>query len=113
GIEKKGVGKLKNLNLGIGLLNDVSGSNDFTTNQIQLGLANNFYLNSDSSLQLSIGILPEIIFQNVNLSGFADQYQNNQYSPNLPTSEPIVNQSGNGFNLSGGLHLVKQLKNKN
>lgn len=113
GIEKREIFKLKTLHAGLNFMNDVAGSQQFTTNRIQLGLAFEHIMGADSLWIFSLGLLPEIIFQQVSISGFEDQYQNNQFAPNLPTSESITNFSGNGFNASTGFHVTKWFKNKN
>jgi type IX secretion system PorP/SprF family membrane protein len=105
--EKNGFKKIKNLGLGIVFLNDVAGTSQFTTNRINLNLAYHFKL-SDESKTLSLGIQPEFITQNFDISKlqFGDQFIGGIYQPQTST-DIFSDVSGSGFNLTSGVHFNK------
>lgn len=90
--------------------NDKAGDGNFGTNQI--GLATAYILPiSDSTLQVSIGVIPMWNQHSVDYSKFYfdNQYNGYMFDPSIPVSEIFPRQNMQYFDLHAGIRVLKYL----
>jgi type IX secretion system PorP/SprF family membrane protein len=113
---RKSFKKIKNDNVGIGLLfnNDVSGDSRYGTTQLYIPISYMKKLGNDSSFIVSAGIQPGIsnIGFRTNKLSYDSQFDGDNYNPALPTGENYPMQSRTYFDANTGLALQYQFKQR-
>ncbi len=89
---------------GLSVYQDKAGDGDFSTLQIALGGTYTIRL-KDTTQSIIIGAQPAFTQRSVNYNNFQfdNQYNGNNYDPNLGSGESFSNNGGTYFNLHGGL----------
>lgn len=89
--------------IGISLFNDKVGASKFTTNQVNLDLANHYSINTHN--RVSAGIKVGIFQKYINTTGLKwdNQYNGRDYDASRPTGESISVNNYNSLDLGAGI----------